>query len=145
MGAFEEADLPPGQKAIGLKWVYDYKTDTLGVKIPGKEKAHLVAQGYSQHPGQYGETYAPVAKLASVRILLVWAAMHDLEIFQFDCKMTFLHAKLCHDLYAWPFPGFETSNPSKVLHILVALYGLCQSAYEFYILLMLLLLDLRMV
>ena len=145
MGAFEEADLPPGQKAIGLKWVYDYKTDALGVKIPGKEKARLVAQGYSQHPGQYGETYAPVAKLASVRILLVWAAVNDLEIFQFDCKMAFLHAKLHHDLYAQPFPGFETSNSSKVLRILVALYGLRQSAFEFYILLMSLLLDLGMV
>ena len=145
MGAFEEADLPPGQKAIGLKWVYDYKTDALGVKIPGKEKARLVAQGYSQRPGQYGETYAPVAKLASVRILLAWAAVHDLEIFQFDCKTAFLHAKLRHDLYARPFPGFETSDPSKVLRILVALYGLRQSAYEFYILLMSLLLDLGMV
>ena len=81
MGAFEEANLPPGQKAIGLKWVYNYKTDPLGVKIKGKEKACLVAQGYSQHPGQYGETYAPVAKLASIHVLLTWAAVHDLDIF----------------------------------------------------------------
>ena len=145
MGAFEEADLPPGEKAVGLKWVYDYKTDAFGVNIPGKEKARLVAQGFSQRPGQYGETYAPVAKMASVRILLTWAAVHDLEIFQFDCKTAFLHAKLRHDLYARPFPGFETSTPSKVLRILVALYGLRQSAYEFYVLLMSLLIDLGMV
>ena len=145
MGAFEEADLPPGQKAVGLKWVYDYKTDALGAMIPGKEKARLVAQGFTQRPDQYGETYAPVAKMASVRILLTWAAIHDLEIFQFDCKTAFLHAKLRHDLYARPFPDFETSGPSKVLRILVALYGLRQSAYEFYILLMSLLLDLGMV
>jgi hypothetical protein len=145
MGAFEEADLPPGQKAVGLKWVYDYKTDALGIKILGKEKARLVAQGFTQRPDQYGETYAPVAKLASVRILLTWAAVHDLEIFQFDCKTAFLHAKLRHDLYARPFPGFETSGPSRVLRILVALYGLRQSAYEFYVLLMSLFLDLGMV
>ena len=100
MGAFEEADLPPGQKAVRLKWVYDYKTDALGAMIPGKEKARLVAQGFTQRPDQYGETYAPVAKMASVRILLTWAAIHDLEIFQFDCKTAFLHAKLRHDLYA---------------------------------------------
>jgi hypothetical protein len=102
MGAFEEADLPKGAKAVGLKWVFDYKTDTLGVKIKGKEKARLVAQGYTtQRPGQYGETYAPVAKIASVQILLTWAAIHDLrvEISQFDCKTAFLHAKLRHDLY----------------------------------------------
>jgi hypothetical protein len=145
MGAFEEADLPPGMKAVGLKWVYDYKTDALGVKIKGKEKARLVAQGFTQRPDQYGETYAPVAKLASVRILLTWAAVHDLDVFQFDCKTAFLHAKLRHDLYARPFPGFETSGPSKVLRILVALYGLRQSAYEFYILLMSLFLDLGMI
>ena len=145
MGAFEEADLPPGEKAVGLKWVYDFKTDALGVKIQGKEKARLVAQGYSQRLGQYGETYAPVAKIASVRILLAWAAIQDLEIFQFDCKTAFLHAKLRHDLYARPFPGFETSDPSKVLCILVALYGLRQLAFEFYMLLLSLLLNIGMV
>ena len=145
MGAFKETDLPSGEKAIGLKWVYDYKTDALGNKIPGKEKARLVAQGFNQWLGQYSETYAPVAKMASVCILLTWAAVHDLEIFQFDCKTAFLHAKLCHNLYARPFPGFAASNPSKVLHILAVLYGLCQSAYEFYILIMSLFLDLGMI
>ena len=145
MGAFEETDLPAGQKAIGLKWVFDYKTDVNGVNIPGKEKARLVAQGFNQRPGQYDETYAPVAKMASVRILLSWAAFRDLEIYQFDCKTAFLHAKIRHPLYARSFPGFSTSGPSKVLRILVALYGLRQSAYEFYMLLRSLLLDLGMV
>ena len=96
MGAFEETDLPAGEKAIGLKWVYAHKTDEFGAIIKGKEKARLVAQGFNQRPGQYDETYAPVAKMASVRILLTWAAVHDLEIFQFDCKTAFLHAKLRH-------------------------------------------------
>ena len=82
--------------------------------------------------------------MASVRILLTWAAIHDLEIFQFDCKTAFLHAKLRHDLYARPFPGFSASDPTKVLRILAALYGLCQSAYEFYMLIMSLFLDLGM-
>ena len=145
MNAFEEADLPRGEKTIGLKWVYDYKTDAFGNNIPGKEKARLVAQGFNQRPGQYDETYAPVAKMASVRILLTWAAVHDLEIFQFDCKTAFLHAKLRHTVFARPFPGLPTSDPSKVLRILAALYGLRQSAYEFYILIMSLLLDLGMV
>ena len=124
MGAFEESDLPPGEKAIGLKWVFAHKTDEFGVNIVGKEKARLVAQGFNQRPGQYDETYAPVAKMASVHILLTWAAVHDLEVYQFDCKTAFLHAKLRHTLYARPFPGFPTSSPSKVLRILVALYGL---------------------
>ena len=134
MGAFEEVDLPAGEKTIGLKWVYDYKTDAEGKNIAGKEKARLVAQGFNQRPGQFDETYAPVAKITSVRILLAWAAVRNLEIYQFDCKTAFLHAKIRHPLYARPFPGYPASSTSKVLRILVALYGLRQSAYEFYIL-----------
>jgi len=99
MGAFEEVDLPPGQNTVGLIWVFANKTDADGVIISGKEKARLVAQGFSQRPGQFDETYAPVAKMASVRILLAWAIVQDLEIFQFDCKTAFLHAKLRHSVY----------------------------------------------
>ena len=145
MGAFEETVLPKGEKTIGLKWVYDIKTDTAGVRIPGKEKARLVAQGFNQRPGQYDETYAPVAKMASVRILLAWAAVRDLDIFQFDCKTAFLHAKIRHPLYVRPFPGYPSTTPGLVLRVLVALYGLRQAAYEFYMLILSLLLDLGMV
>jgi hypothetical protein len=67
MGAFEEVDLPAGERTVGLKWVYAHKTDSDGKNIQGKEKARLVAQGFNQRPGQYDETYAPVAKMASVR------------------------------------------------------------------------------
>ena len=77
--------------------------------------------------------------LQSVRILLAWAAVKYLEIFQFDRKTAFLHAKIRHPLYARPFPCYPISEPGKYLRILVALYGLRQSAYEFYILIMLLL------
>ena len=145
MGAFEETVLPQGEKTIGLKWVYDIKTDAAGVRIPGKEKARLVAQGFNQRPGQYDETYAPVAKMASVRVLLAWAAVQDLDIFQSDCKTAFLHAKIRHPLYVRPFPGYPTSTPGLVLRVLVALYGLRQAAYEFYMLILSLLLDLGMV
>jgi hypothetical protein len=145
MGAFAEVDLPAGEKTIGLKWVYAHKTDSSGQHILGKEKARLVAQGFNQRPGQYDETYAPVAKLTSVRILLAWAAVCDLEIYQFDCKTAFLHAKLRHPLYARPFPGYPTSSAHKVLLILAALYGLRQSAYEFYILICSLILALGLV
>ena len=53
MKAFEEVELPKGERAIGLKWVFDIKTDAAGARIHGKEKARLVAQGFNQHPGQY--------------------------------------------------------------------------------------------
>ena len=77
--------------------------------------------------------------------MLAWAAVRDLEIFQFDCKTAFLHAKIRHPLFARPFPGYPASDPSKVLRILVALYGLRQAAYEFYILIKSLLESLGMV
>jgi Reverse transcriptase (RNA-dependent DNA polymerase) len=83
--------------------------------------------------------------MASIRVLLTWAAVQDLDIYQFDCKTAFLHAKICHPNYARQFPGYTLKNPGKVLRILIALYGLCQSAFEFYSLLMLLFLDLEMV
>ena len=64
MGAFEEVDLPKGERLIGLKWVYAYKKNAEGVNI--LEKARVVAQGFTQKPGQFNETYAPVAKMTSV-------------------------------------------------------------------------------
>ena len=123
MGAFQEVNLPPGKHVIGLKWVYAYKKNAEGVNI--MEKACVVAQGFNQWPGQFDETYAPVAKMASIRILFTWAAIHNLEIFQFDCRIAFFHAKLRHLIYAPQSPGYTLDDPTKVLRILVALYGLC--------------------
>lgn len=68
--AFEWTTLPPGQKAVGVRWTYDYKYNPDGFIIQGKEKVQLVTQGFSQRPEDFGETYAPVVKISSVRILL---------------------------------------------------------------------------
>jgi hypothetical protein len=57
----------------------------------------------------------------------------------------FLHAEICHPLYAQPFPGYPSSKPGLFLHILAALYGLQQAAYEFYILILSLLLNIGMI
>jgi hypothetical protein len=82
--------------------------------------------------------------MTSVRIILTWAAVRNLDIFQFDCKTAFLHAKIRHPIFARQVPGYPLSNPSKVLRIRVALYGLRQSAFEFYTLFSSLLLTLGM-
>ena len=145
MGFFEEVELPCSKKIVGLIWVYAYKTDADGKVILGKEKARVVTQGFSQRPGQFDETYAPVAKMVSVWILLAWATVQNLEIFQFDCKTAFLHAKLRHPVYACHFPGYPSPRPNTVLRLLVALYSLRQSAYKFYMLFLSLLLDLGMI
>ena len=130
--AFERTFLPPGRKAIGMRWTYDYKYHPDGLIIRGKEKARLVAQGFSQRPEDFGETYAPVVKLSSVRILLAFANHLDLEIMSFDVKTAFLHARLPHDIFVKQIPGFPEPDPSTVLHLLVTLYGLKQSSHEWY-------------
>ena len=130
--AFEPADLPAGRKAIGVRWVYAYKYNPDGSIIKGKEKARLVAQGFSQRPEDFDETYAPVAKMSSIRIILAFAAANDLEIMASDVKTAFLHCKLRTELYCKQIPGHPLDDPKKVLRLLVALYGLRQSAFEFY-------------
>jgi hypothetical protein len=63
---------------IGTKWVFKNKQDVNGIVV--RNKARLVAQGYSQVEGiDYGETYAPVAPLKSIRILLAYASHHNLS------------------------------------------------------------------
>src|SRR5271168_3802497 len=130
--AFKRMALPSGRKAIGVRWTYDYKYNPDGSVIRGKEKARLVAQGFSQRPEDFGETYAPVVKLSSVRILLAYANHYDLEIMSFDVKTAFLHAHLPYNIFVKQIPGFPEPDPDTVLRLLVALYGLRQSSYEWY-------------
>jgi hypothetical protein len=95
-----------------------------------------VAQGFSQCPEDYGNTYSLVAKITSIRLLLSYATHHDLEIMSFHIKTTFLHAKLSTTIFCKQIPGFPEADSHMVLHLLVALYGLRQSSYEFYMLLL---------
>ena len=73
---------------IGTKWVFRNKQDEDGQVV--RNKARLVAQGYTQVEGMdYGETYAPVARLESIRILLAYANHHDITLYQMDIKKCF--------------------------------------------------------
>jgi hypothetical protein len=103
--AFKPTVLPKGRKPIGVRWVYAYKYNPDGSIIRGKEKARLVAQGFSQRPEDFDETYAPVAKMTSIRIILAFAAVNDLEIMASDVKTAFLHCRLRSDIYCRPIPG----------------------------------------
>ena len=81
----------PKQNVIGTKWVFHNKQDEHGMVI--RNKARLVAQGFTQIEGlDFGETYAPVARLESIRILLAYAAHHDFNLYQMDVKSAFLKA-----------------------------------------------------
>ena len=91
-------ELPAGRKPIGRKWVFKKKTNAEG-KVE-KYKARLVAKGYSQVPGiDFGDIFSPVAKVASIRLLLSVVAAFDFEVEQMDVKTTFLHGDLEEEIY----------------------------------------------
>ena len=76
---------PQDHNVIGTKWVFNNKQDNHGQVI--RNKARLVAQGYSQIQGfDYGETFAPVARLESIRILLAFATSHNIILHQMNVK-----------------------------------------------------------
>ncbi|KAJ3566546.1 hypothetical protein NP233_g6934 [Leucocoprinus birnbaumii] len=144
MNTFTPVHLPDGCFVIDVCWVYAYKYDDLCTPKEGDEKGHLVAKGYSQRPEDYGKTYAPVAKLASIRVVLSLAAVLGLELFGWDCKTAFLHAWLSQDIFICQLPGFPLDNLTLVLNLNVALYGLHQAAYEFYQLILAVMLSIGM-
>jgi hypothetical protein len=91
-----------------------------------RNKARLVAQGYSQVEGiDYGETYAPVARLESIRILLAYASHFNFKLYQMDMKSAFLNGPLHELVYVKQPPGFEDPHsPTHVYKLDKALYGL---------------------
>lgn len=131
-GAFIAVAKPDGVSLIGLRWVYDFKYNPDGSIQWGNEKARLVAQGFAQRPDSYDETYAPVARLPTIRIVFASAAAWDWHIFSFDVKTAFLHSKLKSEVYVRQIPGFPEADPSLVLKLLVALYGLKQAAFAWF-------------
>ncbi|GKA17332.1 putative reverse transcriptase, RNA-dependent DNA polymerase, partial [Tanacetum coccineum] len=79
-------DLPHGKRAIGTKWVYKNKKDERGIVI--RNKARLVAQGYTQEEGiDYDEVFAPVARIEAIRLFLAYASFKDFVVYQMDVKI----------------------------------------------------------
>ncbi|XP_056849759.1 retrovirus-related Pol polyprotein from transposon RE2 isoform X2 [Raphanus sativus] len=118
--------LPPGKKAIGCGWIYTNKYNADGtVERP---KARLVARGNRQKAGlDYKDTFAPVAKMNTVRFLLKLSAAHRWEIHQMDVHNAFLHGDLEEEIYMQLPPGFKTDDPTKVCQLRKSLYGLKQA------------------
>ncbi|XP_004966968.2 uncharacterized protein LOC101762853 [Setaria italica] len=120
-------DPPPSCKPIGTKWVFKNKQGEDGHVV--RNKARLVAQGFCQKEGiDYGETFAPVARLEAIRILLAMAASHGYKLYQMDVKSAFLNGFIEEEVYVKQPPGFEHPNfPDRVFKLQKALYGLKQA------------------
>ncbi|GJX52145.1 putative ribonuclease H-like domain-containing protein [Tanacetum coccineum] len=91
-------DLPNGKRAIGSKWVFRNKKDERGIVI--RNKARLVAQGYTQEEGiDYDEVFAPVARIEAIRLFLAYASFKDFVVYQMDVKSAFLYGKIEEEVF----------------------------------------------
>jgi hypothetical protein len=133
-GTWELTSLPEGANVVGSKWVFRIKRDASGQVV--RYKARLVAQGFSQVEGvDYFDTYAPVAKLASLRTILALAARFDLELHQIDIKGAYLNGELTDNehIYMRQPPGYPYPNSMGcVLRLHKTIYGLKQSGHRWY-------------
>jgi hypothetical protein len=122
----------PKQNVLRTKWVFHSKQDEHGVVT--RNKARLVAKGYAQVAGfDFEETFAPMARLESIRILLSYAAHHSFRIFQMDMKSAFLNGPINEEVYVEQPPGFEDDRyPDHVYKLSKALYGLKQGPRAWY-------------
>nr|KYP44095.1 Retrovirus-related Pol polyprotein from transposon TNT 1-94 [Cajanus cajan] len=124
-------DLPIGYKPIGCKWIFKSKYNPDGSFQ--RHKARLVAKGYNQKPGlDFSETFSPVVKPTTVRIVLSLAITNQWPIHQIDINNAFLHGDLQESVYMSQPPGFNTQHKDKVCKLNKAIYGLKQAPRSWY-------------
>ena len=122
-GTYNVVELPKGKKALKNKWVFKVKTRVDGSL---KYKARLVIKGFLQKEGvDYSETFAPVVKYKSLRLLLGIANQRNMEVHQMDVTTAFLHGDLEEEIYMVPPEGMEVKG--KVWKLERSLYGLKQA------------------
>ena len=125
---FELVSRPKDRQIVGAKWVYTIKTNQDGEET---YKARFVAKGYLQIPDiDYQETFAPTARMSSVRMLLQRAVQNDMVIHQMDVKTAYLNAPIDCEIYIEQPQGFETKDKNGktlVCKLKKSLYGLKQS------------------
>jgi Reverse transcriptase (RNA-dependent DNA polymerase) len=110
---------PPNMNIVGCCWTFVIKQDAAGAIT--RYRARLITQGFSQVPGvDFFETYAPIAKMASMCILLAMAVCHDFEIHQVDIKSAYLNGEFEEGevIYMCLPPGIHlTNDKTLILHL----------------------------
>jgi hypothetical protein len=124
-GTWDLVPYPPCVCPITYKWIYKVKTRSDGsLEL---YKARLVARDFQQeHSRDYVETFALVAHMTTIHILLVVASVRGCSISQLDVKNVFLNGELCEDVYMCPPPGYSVPE-GIVCHLRRSLYGLKQA------------------
>jgi hypothetical protein len=130
MGTWQLRKRPPGARVLGSRWHLKKKRGSDGKVV--RYKARLVAQGFSQRPGiDFEETFAPVARQSSLRVVLALAATEDWELDNMDVDTAFLQSPVEEELYIKQPRGFEQFDPGGeelVCQLERSIYGLKQSS-----------------
>ncbi|KAI0508127.1 hypothetical protein KFK09_014261 [Dendrobium nobile] len=131
-GTWDLVPPSPDQNVLGCKWTF--RTKYLADGTIARHKARLVAKGFDQeHRLDYNETFSPVTKMPTIRILLVLALHHGWKIHQLDVSNAFLHGNLSHTVHMKQPPGFiDIIHPNYVCRLKKALYGLKQLPREWF-------------
>lgn len=137
---WEVVPLPSNKKPVGCKWLYKIKYPS--DRQIDRYKSRLVAKGFTKTLNMdYFETFAPVAKITSFRLLLSLAAMHNWSILQLDVTNAFLHGSLDEEVYMTLPPGYTVSphlvslyaGCKLVCRLIKSLYGLKQAPRQWFI------------
>lgn len=124
--------LPPGRKALGCKWVWKckYKADGSLERF----KARLVIKGFLQIAGvDFTDTFAPVVRLESLRVLCALTAMKGLICIQLDIKTAFLYSEVSEEIYMQQPEGFKVKGQEHlVCKLKKSIYGLKQAPRQWY-------------
>jgi len=119
--------VPAKRNIVGCRWLFRKKDD-------GRFKVRLVAKGYSQVPGtDFNETFAPVAKFTTLRVLLALVAENDWELHSMDVKTAFLNGELEEEIFMECPEGIPAiQEPGYACRLVKAIYGLRQSPRAWY-------------